>query len=215
MSNQQSLDPYQPSEANFMYHLLFCDAPGMFAPQPGSPGAEWQKILFAQPGDPEAVRGLSADSSQDGRIRALAFNWLRFNGHPVPKGELLGAIIEVPIEGGLDTLAAYADGSVRYINHTGRTSIFEGGPPDVVAQGQRLLAASKVAIGKIGPWDKDRLPPPQKNIRMSFLVSDGLYFGEGPMEVMQRDAIGGPIIGEAGRLLQVVVDAAERSQHAR
>jgi hypothetical protein len=43
---------------------------------------------------------------------------------------------------------------------------------------------------------------------MTFLVSDGLYFGEGPMQAMQRDPLAGPVILEAGRLLQVVVDTA-------
>jgi hypothetical protein len=41
---------------------------------------------------------------------------------------------------------------------------------------------------------------------MSFLVSDGLYFGQGPFNVMQRDPLAGPIIAAGLELLQAVVD---------
>jgi hypothetical protein len=62
-------------------------------------------------------------------------------------------------------------------------------------------------VSQIGPWEKRRLPPPKLGyIRMSFVVSDGLYFGEGPFEVMQNDAMAGPIVQRAGELLRAVVD---------
>ncbi len=106
-------------------------------------------------------------------------------------------------------LAAYADGSVRYINQTGKLVVFEPAPANVGVQAGKLLAASRAAIAQIGPWQHPRLPPPkQGKIRLTFLVSDGLYFGEGPLPGMDRDPIAAPVIGEAGKLLQVVVDAA-------
>jgi hypothetical protein len=127
----------------------------------------------------------------------------------VPKKELLGVIVEVPLEAGLDVLAAYADGSIRYINQTGKLAIFESAPANVAAQAAKLIAASRIVAAQIGPWEKARLPPPAKGrIRMTFLVSDGLYFGEGPFPGMDRDPLAAPVIGEAGRLLQLVVDAA-------
>lgn len=46
-------------------------------------------------------------------MRLLAFNWLRRHGHTVPPRCLLGVVLEVPLEGSLDVLAAYLDGSVR------------------------------------------------------------------------------------------------------
>lgn len=36
-----------------------------------------------------------------------------------------GVVLDVPLEDGVDTLAAYADGTARYINHSGRTIIWE------------------------------------------------------------------------------------------
>ena len=42
----------------------------------------------------------------------------------------------------------------------------------------QLFAESEKIVKQIGPWDKPRRPHPAKgNARISFLVSDGLYFG--------------------------------------
>jgi hypothetical protein len=61
-------------------------------------------------------------------------------------------------------------------------------------------------VEKIGPWGKPRLAAPKAgNIRLSFLVSDGLYFGEGPFELMQREPLAAPTIQKAVELLQLVV----------
>ena len=71
---------------------------------------------------------------------------------------------------------------------------------------KRLFAASEHIVSRIGPWDKPRLGPPNPgNVRLSFLVSDGLYFGEGPMAVMQREPLAGPVIQEATELLLATV----------
>ena len=41
-------------------------------------------------------------------------------------------------------------------------------------------------------------------IRMTFLVSDGLYFGQGPMHVMEQDELAQPIIVASLELLKLV-----------
>ena len=69
-----------------------------------------------------------------------------------------------------------------------------------------LFAASQPVVDKIGPWkDARRAPPARGNIRLTFLVSDGLYFGEGPFNVMQREQMAAPVIHRATELLQAVV----------
>ncbi len=50
-----------------------------------------------------------------------------------------------------------------------------------------------------------RAPPEDDTIRLTFLVSDGLYFGEGPMTVMPHEPMAAPIIQRATELLQAVV----------
>jgi hypothetical protein len=69
-----------------------------------------------------------------------------------------------------------------------------------------LFSASQPVVNAIGPWKGVRRSPPQRgNIRLTFLASDGLYFGEGPMSVMQREAMAAPVIQKATELLQGVV----------
>ena len=200
--------PYSQSEMNVIYHLLFCDDPTLFRPKPETQPAAWQSVLFSDTPDSNAIRGLAEDPSQETRCRILAYNWLRLNQFAVDGKELLAVIIEVPLERGLDVLAAYADGRIRYINQTGKLAVFETSPPNVGAQAGKLLAAGRVAIAKIGPWDRPRLPAPGPGkIRLTFLVSDGLYFGEGPLPGMDRDPIAAPIILEGGALVNLVVEA--------
>jgi hypothetical protein len=40
---------------------------------------------------------------------------------------------------------------------------------------------------------------------MTFLVSDGLYFGQGPMAVMQREELAAPLIKASTALLVRIV----------
>jgi hypothetical protein len=201
--------PYKADAANFMYNLLFCDDAAAFRAKPGERPTQWQVALSSDPPDVPALERLALDSEQEGRVRYLAFQRLRQVGQPVQTKELLGVIVEVPLSGGLDTLAAYSDGGVRYINQTGKLAVVEGAPK-FAPLAQRLLAASAPVASAIGPWDKARRgPPPQGYVRLTFLVSDGLYFGEGPFSVMQRDQMAGPIIQRATELLQAVAGSVQ------
>ncbi len=208
-ASAQPFEPYaKGSAANAMYDLLFCDDPSAFQPQPTDKPADWQALLFGVAPDPAMVAALAQNNLAESRVRALAFNWLRADGRATPKGVVLGVIIEVPLDGGLDVLAAYADGRVRYINHTGKLAVIEpGGAPDVSLQAKRVIELARPVVERIGPWDKPRLPPPAKpSIRLTFIVSDGLYFGQGPFQVMQQDALAGPLLQQESRLLVLVVD---------
>jgi hypothetical protein len=87
----------------------------------------------------------------------------------------------------------------------------EGGLPAAGPAVERLLKASQNLVDQIGPWDQPRLPPPVPgNVRFTFLVSDGLYLGDGPRSAMQSDALGAPVLQAATELLQVVVDASTK-----
>ena len=111
----------------------------------------------------------------------LAYCRLRTLGENVPKKKLLGVIVDVLLQQGLDVLAAFSEGVVRYLNQSGKVAIFEGEQNPVEGLTKELVAVSQPVVNQIGPWDKQRLPPPVAgNVRMTFLVSDGLYFGEGP-----------------------------------
>ena len=203
--------PYANDAINSIYNLFFCDDLAAFGPKDGADIQPWQATVFSDPVAAATLRNLAADSSQEGRIRFLAYARLRSIAEPVPCKELLGVIVEVPLSAGIDVLAVYSEGGVRYLNQTGKLAVFEG-VPSIQPLVQKLLRASQAIVERIGPWENPRLPPPKSgNIRLTFLVSDGLYFGEGPMKQMQRDPMAAQVIADATALLHAVVALGTRA----
>ena len=196
--------PYADPAINRIYNMLFCDDPSAFAPRAASDLAGWplwQQALFARQMDPNTVRAVANDPEQDPRARCLAMNWLRQQGHHVPARQMFGVVLEVPLEGGLDALAVYIDGSVRYLNHRAAPTLVDGPLPALQPVVQHLLQVSQGIVDQIGPSEAARQPAPARNVRLNFLVSDGLYFGEGPMNVLSNDAMAGPLLQAGGQLI--------------
>jgi len=199
-------NPYSSHETNFMYNLLFCDTPGLFHVSEDSSSEDWHIALFVDQ-DPSRIRAIAVNEKTESRIRLLAYNWLRKNNQSVPKANLMGVVVEVPLESGLDTLAAYLDGRIRYINQTGKMTIVEEGYSNLNSLAIELVKLASPILAKIGPWDNERLAAPEAgSIRLTFLASDGLYFGEGPFQALQQDPLAGPIVDKAVELLQTVVN---------
>ncbi|HQY87243.1 MAG TPA: hypothetical protein PK402_01205 [Tepidisphaeraceae bacterium] len=134
----------------------------------------------------------------ESRQTLQAWHFLRENGENVPEDQhknLLGMVIEVPVETGVDFLAAYPDGNARYINFTGKTVLWEHPNDSLDAEIGQLLAAGQNILNRIGPWDKPRLgAPPMGHIRISMLSPAGLHFGQGPYDVLSKDAMAMPAI---------------------
>jgi hypothetical protein len=190
--------PYQGEELNLVYRLLFCDDPQLV-----SAGAASASLFGAAP-DPHVVQTIGEDPAEESRVRLLAWHWLRAAGQPVASRELLGVIVEVPLEGGLDTLAAYADGSARYINHTGRVAVFDGAPEEV-AQQAKVLVHSAIPLAAKGPVKHRAAAPAPGNLRMSLLGADGMHVRDGTFSDISRDKLAAPVLQQAQRLLDLVV----------
>jgi hypothetical protein len=68
-------------------------------------------------------------------------------------------------------------------------------------------------VEKIGPWDKKRLAyPPKDTVRLTFLVSDGLYFGQAPSEVFFNDPMAGPVLKSAFQLMVYLMDQSQQEK---
>jgi hypothetical protein len=202
---KEGYEPYADKGCNLVYNLLFCDKLELFRQSTSAnPQGVWATLLAAEP----YAAGLSAigeDVSQESRVRSLAYNRLRDMKHPVPQKKLFGVVVEVGMQDGLDVLAAYTDGNVRYINHKESMSVHEPVPVAWMPSVLKLLAAAQDVVEQIGPWEQPRIAPPTAGmIRISFLVSDGLYFGQGPMSVMEQDAMVKPVIVSSVALLKLV-----------
>lgn len=195
--------PYKNEAADSLYNLLFCDNPDLFRTAKQGPLA----VVLSGAATRESLEEIAVDPALESRVRMLAFNRLRAMKLPVPAKQLFGTIIECPQRSGLDTLAAFADGRLRYINYTGHPAIFECAPPELVAKAHELMRVSQLAVDRHGPSEEPRRPPPVGDlVRLSFLVSDGLYWGEDSYELLSRDPEGGPVLAAATKLLVPLVD---------
>lgn len=195
--------PYTEPAINTLYEMLFCDDLALYGQNTTSLTGPWQILLDAGTSD-DALRQLMADEGQPSRMRLLAAQQLRNRGLEV-EHKLLGVVVELGLEGGLDVLAAYDDGTARYFNYTGKVLIWESPSPESSAIIGRLFAESQRIVSQIGLWRKPRRIFPEKGIlRISFLGTDGLYFGEGPIQLMFDDAMSAPALREATALLQFI-----------
>ena len=201
-----NISPYNDAALNVIYNQLFCDIPELYNNH--AAGYPWD-VLFNNKSSHQQLLSLASDETAASRIKLLAYNQLKTKGYPVDSKELLGVIIEVGLENGLDVVAAFKDGTARYINQSGKLIIWETKTDESEKLVDDLFAASLEVVSKIGAWDKARLPQPGKDqIRINFLVAEGLYFGQGSFDVLAHDAMGGPVIHAAQQLLAFLTDKA-------
>lgn len=203
-----SSGPYKEEALNKLYNLLFCDKPELFK-QGDQPSVFPWNILLADAPDPVQLKKIAEDEELDARLRITAYNLMRKAGEKPTKKELLGVIVEVGLPGGLDVLAAYRDCSARYFNHSGSLFIWDNRSSESDSLIGDLFSASEQVVAQIGPWEEERRTAPLNGtVRLSFLVSDGLYFGEGPFDVLHKDPMGGPVIDAATTLLSWMTEQA-------
>lgn len=126
---------------------------------------------------------------------------------PENKAKIIyGVVVEVTMKQGLDIVAAYADHSARYFNHSGAAVIWESPDNSLNEEIDNLLAAGKNIIQNIGPWEDERPGvPPKGQARVSMLTPSGLHFGQAPFNALANDAMGGPIIMAATNLMQSLI----------
>lgn len=198
--------PYKNSSIDHIYELLFCDRPELF--QSGKDPEPPFDIIFSENPTAAALQQITDDSHSDPRIKLLAYRKQMAMGYPISKKELIGVVVEVGLDEGLDTLACYNNGTARYINHQGSLLVWETTEDEKANQLiQELFNNSVAIVNQIGPWDQARKPAPAKGMtRISFLVSDGLYFGEAPTDYFFSDAHAGPALANATAVLKYITN---------
>ncbi len=143
-----------------------------------------------------------------------AWHFLRQHGQSPPieaAKQILGVVVEVGMPQGLDLLAAYSDWSARYYNYSGAAVVWEHPDSSLNSDIDRLLDASRQVVARISPWEKVRPgPPPRDQARISFLTPSGLHFGQGPMAMLSRDPMGGPVLQLAAVLMKALIAKTSR-----
>lgn len=209
-------------ESPAIREFLFGDVPVMEWPRPDAPHRQeqpWAPFAAAQdayrrqapPAAIAALQQVLATPGQESRQYLQAWHFLRALGVEPPLTEgrrVLGVVVEVSLPEGLDLVAAYADLSARYFNHSGAGVVWEKGTDLAGSPIQHLLAAGQAMANVIGPWlEARRAAPPVGHVRINALTPSGLYFGEAPFNTLAQDPLGGPVVAWGQALMQALIDA--------
>jgi hypothetical protein len=194
--------PYQDELADRLYNLLFCDDLELARREPGPLSGPW-RLLMGPPPRSSALQTIAAANNADSRARALAASLLRARGASIVRPCTLGVVVEVALQQGLESLAAYADGAVRYIDATGDAAVFDNGPDEARKLAREMVTYGDAFAQRRDAWLQPRLPPPRSGeLRVSVLVTDGTRFVDGSFASLQADADVAAIVGRATRLLR-------------
>lgn len=208
LNNLQS--PYHSTGVNTLYNMLFCDNMELYKKDKKSKEVYPWDILISDKIDSAGLQKIIKDNALESRMKILAYHKLPSEEHKNEDKELLGVIVEVGLDEGLDVLASYKDGTARYINYTEKTIIWDAKDAQSNALTEDVFNNSINIVKQIGPWDQPRMAAPAKgNLRISFLVSDGLYFGEGPMNALFGDPMAGPALNAALALMQYITEKSQ------
>ncbi len=208
-----STDPFKDATTNLIYNLLFCDNIELYKANTQPPFTYPFDILFSETSTVTDLQKVINDTTADPRVKVLAYNKQIASGHKPAKKELLVVIVEVGLDNGLDVLASFNNGTARYINQTGKILIWETTDEISNKLTAELFVKSQDIVNQIGAWDKPRLPAPIKgNVRITFLVSDGLYFGEGPIDVLFNDPMASPTLMCATNIMQYLTQKSIQTQ---
>jgi hypothetical protein len=183
----------------------------------GTDGEGWDLFAdakdFLDAGDQaqavEALKQIVVHPALESREYLQAWHFLRRLGvrpHAARVKTLLGVVVEVGLEEGLDLLAVYADKTARYENFSGAGVTW--GRPDASLDPEidEVLSAAAEVVARIGRSDLPRPPAPQAgHARINVLTPSGLHFGEGEFTVLAAHELSGPVLTAASALVQAMI----------
>jgi hypothetical protein len=202
MTRSSFYTPYHDAGIDLEYNRLFCDDIKLFRLSAGQfSSTEWS-IMLAARRRLEKVREISRNNDLPAQLRTLAFNYLVSKNQAPLQKELLACIVEVGEADGLEVLAAYTDYHLVYINSAGHKKEWDRLKPAARENMVRLFGSSVNLAAHLQPTDQPRFVPPIPGmVRITLLLSDGRYFGQGPVNHLTKDELGGALIRQSKRLL--------------
>lgn len=168
-------------------------------------------------GAKEAMRQVLAMHDLETRVFLQAWHTMRELGETPPQDrakDVLGVVVEVGMPKGLDIVAAYRDHRARYFNYGGAGVLWERPTDSLDGLIDELLQAGSVVANVIPPWTQPKPPEPKRgSVRINLLTPSGIHLGQGPVEALNQDAMGGPILSAAFGLMKRLVELKrERSE---
>ena len=143
--------------------------------------------------------------------RILLWTWTalrRLGIHPksYEADEIKGVVIQVPMKNGVDVLAAYADGTARYVNFSGKTIIWEITDATITTAIHKLLQSCKDLRGV--PVAGSRTNPARDLVRVTLLTFNGNRFVEASMQSLDLSPIE-QVLGVGAELMANVIKRSE------
>lgn len=196
---------------------LFGDMPFGQWPSAPSDSEPWVSFVrardYVESGDKNSaattLQGILKTPQLESRHYLQAYQFLRDLGIASPQGEekrILGVVVEVGMNGGTDLVAGYADQHARYYNYSGAAVVWERPNDSLDDAIDKLLQAGSTVAMVIGRWEAARpAAPANGHARINFLTPSGLHFGEGPLNNLAKDQLGGPVVAAAFELMQRLI----------
>lgn len=207
-------EPYGDPATDWRYNLVFCDIPLMFqGSAQTAAGKPWAPV-FDPASEPDAILKVAQDQTIETPLRLLAYHRLRAQGVSALASDPLAMIIEMPQARGLDTLAIYAGGMVRYINQS-RAGLDNSDPACRVGElALTLMSLAPDVLPYASHPVERREPPPHvmPQVRISALTSDGCHVLEGTEESLEANSSVRAVLRLAGVLVEAVLEK-WRGQH--
>lgn len=183
----------------------------------GAASEGWERFAdakeFLDAGDEaqavEALKKVVLHPALESREYLQAWHLLRQRGvwpHAARAKMLLGVVVEVGLEEGIDIVAVYADKTARYDNFGGAGVVW--GRPDASLDGEidGVLTAAVALVARIGRRDSPRLPVPQPgHAGISLLTPSGLHCVAGEFERLAAQPLAGPVLTATSALVHAML----------
>lgn len=126
-----------------------------------------------------------------------------------------GVVVEVGLESGTDTIAAYEDGSARYLNQGGGAIVWDTRDEAIDEAVRTLLAAAQVVADASGPLAGPRPGAPDQGYGAIWVLTEaGIHAGSGPFGTLAANRLGGPVVGAAIDLMRLLIERNEAAPRA-
>jgi hypothetical protein len=157
----------------------------------------------------EVLLEVARNPKMETRILLWSWTTLRCLGvHPksYEADDIKGVVIQVPMESGADVLAAYADGTARYVNHSGKAIVWEITDATIADIVRKLLESCKdlrgvVVAASASYFVKDA-------VRVTLLTFNGNRFLEAPMQFLASSPIN-QVLGVGAELMGNLIKRSE------
>jgi hypothetical protein len=222
----QNVGPVAPSASpqnwNTYRELLFVDQSlEEMVTLHGMPEDHFAKAYkHVKDGQPEeakkSLRQLLATPGAEVREKLLAWRALRKLGEELPPNlsqEVVGVVLEVPVENWVDTLAAYSDGRARYLNGKGGVIVHEVrlDDPRLNSLVEGVIKAAKPLVQKAPVFDKHQ-PPNSEVIRVSILTYGGIHVIEAKESDIRGSHLMSPVFNAGTRLFLTLLEESEQAK---